>query len=59
MECGIFAVIGVLVGALITKKDLKIGFKPKKRGGKTSESEESLTVAEQWENLLRYDGKIK
>lgn len=55
MECGIFAIIGVIVGAVLSKKDIKLNFTKKRKKREVNEADE-LTVAKQWENLLNYDG---
>ena len=59
MECGIFAIIGVIVGVIIEKGGLRLNI-PKRKKQLTKENEpERLTVSKQWENLLNYNGKGK
>lgn len=56
MECGIFALIGVILGALLKSgKSISFSLKKKKPVGEKEENE----VMKQWENLLSYDGKTK
>ena len=60
MESGIFAIIGVVVGAVLTKLDkmnFKSGFTRKVKQNKNENENEELTMAKQWENLLNYDGR--
>ena len=58
MECGIFALLGVIVGVIAAKGEpLRINIKKKKSGGE--EKNEEKSVMQQWENLLSYDGKGK
>ena len=57
METGIFTLLGVILGALLTKKDIKLSFF--KKGGKTELKEEENSIIKQWENLLNYDGGVK
>ena len=59
MECGIFAIIGVITGVIIEKGELKLNFPKRKKQTLKNNETEKLTVSEQWENLLNYDGKGK
>lgn len=65
MECGIFTILGVMVGALVMKfANVKTGgffARVLKRGGSGNVGaddgeKEKLSMSEQWENLLNYDG---
>ncbi len=56
MECGIFALLGVIVG-MMAKSDKKLSLNLKKK--KAVDISEEQGVMQQWENLLSYDGKIK
>ncbi len=59
MESGIFAIIGVIVGALIEKGELRFSLPKRKKQVLKNEETEKLTVSKQWENLLSYNGKGK
>ena len=61
MECGIFALLGVVVGVIAARgASLKLNVKKKKSGGdEKDEKKEEKSVMQQWENLLSYDGKGK
>ena len=59
MECGIFAIIGVITGVIIEKGELKLNFPKRKKQTLKNNETEKLTVNKQWENLLNYDGKGK
>ncbi|MBR4972943.1 MAG: hypothetical protein IKY45_00590 [Clostridia bacterium] len=59
MACGICALLGVIIGAIISKGiDIKI---PERKANSTKKEEKEAKdklnkMAEQWENLLNYDG---
>lgn len=57
METGIFTLLGVILGALLTKKDIKLNLF--KKSGKNTLKEEENSIIKQWENLLNYDGGVK
>ena len=59
MESGIFAIIGVIVGALIEKGELKFAVPKRKNRNIKNQEAERLNVSKQWENLLSYNGKGK
>lgn len=58
MESGIFALIGVIVGVVISSPEkIKLNFAKKKRAENNEEETDKLTITKQWENLLNYDGR--
>lgn len=62
MECGICALVGVILGAVITKGiTITLPKKQTKQEKKVEkETAEKLgSMAEQWNNLLSYDGGKK
>lgn len=64
MEGGIFALAGVILGAAAVKfaevraQDIKF-FKrsEKRRKNEKDAEEEKMSMTQQWENLLNYDGR--